>query len=347
MAHALTALQLLQTGFVHASTRNPKVFDWMYKTRVIFHAMNLGFIGYGFKKTVDSLGIMEKLSTKITDQNTLGRLVVAGSVFLGLCWFGIASEITSFVNKYFKPKESLDNWHAGFGIDRSILQNIRVEWDQSFHQKCVQVIYLTGCVVSMALSFRSTSPWLYRAGAALQLYDFFKVAAWKWIRFDRKFNTSHQPSGEGSHSLTVSYFLSVFPYQPSADEKCGMCLEPQPSVRFCESHSFHLGCIPGIVYQKSRLFLENLKWTRIPHIVLGPSRREWIDYNVTLEQEKFPTCPLCRRQPPVNEIAVVIDDQFKGKRSKITANLTMVGGPWTYRAYNLALRIFEESLNRL
>jgi hypothetical protein len=169
----------------------------------------------------------------------------------------------------------------------------------------------------------------------------------------------------GPQSYTCSYFCSIFPFtktdkaevtktdkaevtktdkaevtktdkaevtktDKTEDEtNCAICLEKEPTSHFCAKHAFDDDCLIGMIYTKSQKFLSGAQPTRIRHETrsYGTKTGEYITYSMKIPQENLPCCPLCREQPPQNEVQIVVEDVFNGRTNHHSASITIVPTP--------------------
>ena len=138
----------------------------------------------------------------------------------------------------------------------------------------------------------------------------------KWLKFTRKYSyiqnvtdllTNTFDYREDSYIKTIqcSFFCSAY-LSRSKKEVCGICLEENATMYYCELHCFHHDCIACYLYDKTKDILKSMKCSRTLHQITKDNVRkkdeDYFSYEITVHQNNLPKCPLCIRHKK-NEFA--------------------------------------------
>lgn len=328
-------MSALDAAVTHFQSKNPRFFETMYKVRYVVNALNLGAIFYSLYNLWEDTGL-SKYAAYLTQQNPSGADPLSLVVMISLVAFSILVGVSvHYANQYLSSKANRKwaNWHTKCGVEvpPAVLPTLKVRQDSSSYKYFRQCIQVTQIVVSIALIFFSTTPILYGASAAFQLYSLVKTTQWKWIRFDRTFDVINPNPWDGPSHYTFSYFASLFPAKNTHSESCSVCLEGdqpgerKPNVQFCGTHVFHTKCVVGTIYGRSEQFLSGMQPVRTRVTEHGRyGSREYITYKITLPKRNLPCCPNCRGTPAQNESRITVRDTFRGNTSDIDASVVFV-----------------------
>lgn len=328
-----TAQALSQAGVTHFQSGDHATFETIHKIQHLFDALNIGAILIGGWELCVAIerewGVFTWLadaSVRVPEVWSIPLFVAAGFV---LAVYGVVS----LANQYFKPTIDVDAILQDMG-DRD---NIHAEYDNSTYQVWMQCYAAIQLVVSVAMVFFSTMPVFYVATALLQFYTFMRTTGWQFIRIDRTFPetaanlaTRMLAGGEGFIQSKFSYYLSVFPFTSSGQEKpeCAICFDDEAQLsHFCSSHGFCTPCMIKTIATAAQHFDRGSEYTRtrvISRNQYGHVTDDYIKYDGKLLKSSLPNCSLCRGTPSQNEVEEHIEDQHNGTVKWVKVNLEIV-----------------------
>jgi hypothetical protein len=144
----------------------------------------------------------------------------------------------------------------------------------------------------------------------------------KWLKFTRKYNYIQNENAldnsEGYiKTIQCSFFCSAY-MSRSKKEKCGICLEDNATMYFCELHCFHHDCIACYLYDTTKDILKSMKCSRTLHQITEDNMRaehkDYFSYEFTLNRNNLPKCPLCIRHKETNSLEIEVESYLYGNR---------------------------------
>jgi hypothetical protein len=324
----------IQALLDHYRTRDPRFFKLIHKVQFVFNALNIGNIVWGAKQIIDCIDKNQIVRRFLIDNLELLELdikippllnikipvlLTVATIFL---WTIAAKTAVSHINKDFNPKEQLEKWNQNL---KDVPSWIKVEKDTSPMQNLLQGLYVSQLVVSIVATCFSSMPLFFAANAVCHLYSLIQVSTWKSIRFDFMFSGTSTDRLNGIQFYKFSYFCSIFPSTKTEATICAICQEKKeekPTSQFCAEHAFHDDCLIRMIYTKSQTF-SNSEPAGIPNPTNTGTLKDF-SYEMRVPQENFPRCPSCHKQPPQNELQVVVEELVKGLKKYSPAKVVII-----------------------
>ena len=191
----------------------------------------------------------------------------------------------------------------------------KMQSEESYKSKAQVVtagLQLAGVVQSLALAILTGCKVACLLRVAMYVYSFYQNNRLDWLSFQGERNVVGNPLFQG---VKVSYHSLLFAKTPLSDG-CSICAEESPPLRhvFCpNNHGFHKECLKDMLRYHNG-FYEARRYRRIDtrHYNYGVYTGTTYSYKVTIKEDKFPQCPMCRAFPVQSTLKMSIHDRANG-----------------------------------
>lgn len=310
------ALNAMEAGF-YGSLRGGvqstgRVVNWMRETsiayiqtiQILFNLVNTSIVLYSAKKLLEEVQV--KFSASDISKNAMPGMFA--SVPIALATGAALTTAVFLIHRLYSP-----SLHS-----KQTVGQVNVDEALSFQQQAAKVLHISKLVLNVALAcFAKNRMWLALSIAATG-YSLYKNMQIKWMTFSRVFPYQSQNPQVPITQLKADYHVLALPPGATAlQEKCAICQDDDEQVdaAFCANHVFHRNCVADLSCSKSDSFLNNPKITKIAteHYTNGVYTHTSHSYSISVSQDNFPSCPICRDIPLQNDCDIEVTDGMHGK----------------------------------
>lgn len=295
---------IFQAALNHRADENPKFFQKLDRYRAVFFtADSFSMLFTAIRLAADLENKYHLMESLIATSYGDGVTCMLSAVLVSSAALGILASCQ--IDKFAAP-------YLDLGIPNITLSRPNRETIKQF-------LYVARIAIKGLIFFSPQGPF-YALSAAVQIYSLIKLTAHRWVEF--KNEGILIPSAQvkwGASRVSSTYFFLIHSMKGQPTEDCSVCLEPNPSIYFCPSHTFHPECVVDTIKAKAQSFLNGLE-IRDKLIIETEHRTNGVrthstysaEYTVGLQASNVPCCPLCRFKPVYNDFIVKINDHRYG-----------------------------------
>ena len=241
-------------------------------------------------------------------------LLAIGSYFL----FSISVDL--LIRKVIKSKLSLENWAQKHDlvIPTEELPTIQLDWGMP--NSILKIISLLSCQLIIYYFLLINGTWDYFfciLNMTMLVSTIYILNRNKWLKFTRKYNyIQNEITLDYIKTIHCSFFCSAYT-SCSKKEVCGICLEDNATMYYCELHFFHHDCIACYLYDTTKDILKGMKYKSTLHQIsedhIRVYHRDYFSYEFTINRNNLPKCPLCIRHKETNSLEIEVESYLYGK----------------------------------
>ena len=304
-----------QRGFVVVNWIRETSVAHVYRIQLLFNLINTGFILVAANKLLEEA--QKKFAWTEIDPRHAPDIFASIPVALGVI-FSVTFAVRFFDRLLSKPAEPSQT-----------VGQVEISETMSDQQEIAKVLLITKLVITFALAFFTRNYVLLALTAGSAAFSLYKNMEIKWMKFSRTFPYWSRNPQVPVTQLKATFNVLALPLdEETVDATCEIChdQDEQADMAFCVHHVFHRTCISDLAVSKSDSFTNNPKIlkTSTDHYRNGLHTRTSHEYSITVSEDNFLACPVCKEIPYHNNCDIEVTDQVHGQ---FNAVVTIVRHP--------------------